>query len=157
MTTAQLIYATIATIDPSLGWRACFGWFKWWLAPVFTEAAVWAATLPAAGQEILTDRVTHVRDGDTIVVGQSAIRRQGVHAPELDEPGGYLPAARTTDTPHPPDSQIGSMEGLHANPLERSAYFRNGAPALPGARGIRYGHHVERPQKISQKNFSENS
>jgi len=101
MTTAQLIYATIATIGLSLGWRACFGWFKWWLAPVFTGAAVWAATLPATGQEILTDRVTHVRDGDTIVVGQSAIYLQGVHAPELDEPGGYLPAARTTDTPHP--------------------------------------------------------
>jgi len=34
--------------------------------------------------------VTQVRDGDTIVVGKhTAIRLQGVHAPEFDEQGGY--------------------------------------------------------------------
>ena len=48
MTTAQLIYATIATIGLALGWRACFGWFKWWLAPIFAGAALWASMLPAA-------------------------------------------------------------------------------------------------------------
>ncbi len=90
MTTAQLIYATIATIGLALGWRACFGWFKWWLAPIFAGAALWAAVLPAAAQEVITDIVTHVRDGDTIVVGRhTAVRLQGVHAPELGEPGGY--------------------------------------------------------------------
>ena len=48
MTIAQLIYATIATIGLALGWWACFGWFKWWLAPIFAGAAIWAAMLPAA-------------------------------------------------------------------------------------------------------------
>ena len=90
MTTAQLIYATIATIGLCLGWRACFGWFKWWLAPIFVGAAIWSAVLPAAAQDALTGRVAHVRDGDTIVIGPSTpVRLQGVHAPELDEPGGY--------------------------------------------------------------------
>jgi len=48
MTSAQLIYTSKATIGPAFGWRACFGWFKWWLAPIFAGAAVWAAMLPAA-------------------------------------------------------------------------------------------------------------
>jgi len=43
-----LKYATIATIGLAFGWRVCFGWFKWWLAPIFAGAAVWAAMLPAA-------------------------------------------------------------------------------------------------------------
>ena len=32
--------------------------------------------------------VTHVRDGDTIVVGKQAIRLNGIAAPERNEPGG---------------------------------------------------------------------
>ena len=36
----------------------------------------------------LTGHVTHVRDGDTIVVGSMPIRLNGLAAPEGDEPGG---------------------------------------------------------------------
>jgi endonuclease YncB( thermonuclease family) len=36
----------------------------------------------------LTGQVTHVRDGDTIVVGSMPIRLNGLAAPEGDEPGG---------------------------------------------------------------------
>ena len=36
----------------------------------------------------LTAVVTHVRDGDTIEVGGTPIRLQGLAAPEGDEPGG---------------------------------------------------------------------
>lgn len=36
----------------------------------------------------LTGKVTHVRDGDTIVVGGMPIRLAGLAAPEGDEPGG---------------------------------------------------------------------
>ena len=52
-----------------LGWRVIFGWLRWWLVPIFAGAAVWASMLPAAAQDALTGRVTHVRDGDTIVIG----------------------------------------------------------------------------------------
>ena len=68
MTNAQLIYATIATIGLALGWRECFGWFRWRLAPIIAGAALWAT--PAVAQDTLTDTVTHVRDGDTIVIGR---------------------------------------------------------------------------------------
>ena len=40
----------------------------------------------------LEGTVTHVRDGDTIEIGDTAIRLSGLHAPEMDEAGG--PAAR---------------------------------------------------------------
>jgi endonuclease YncB( thermonuclease family) len=42
--------------------------------------------------EIFTGVVTHVRDGDTIVVGKQPIRLDGVHAPEMRDDGG--PEAR---------------------------------------------------------------
>ena len=48
MTTAQFIYATVAMIGLSLGWRALFGWSRWWLAPIFSGAALWGVMLPAA-------------------------------------------------------------------------------------------------------------
>ena len=46
--------------------------------------------LPALADDptILTGTVTHVRDGDTILVGKIPIRLNGVSAPELDEPLG---------------------------------------------------------------------
>ena len=44
--------------------------------------------LPAVAGEI-TGTVTHVRDGDTIEVDGTAIRLQGVAAPEMHEPGGH--------------------------------------------------------------------
>ena len=44
-------------------------------------------TSSASGAD-LTDTVNHVRDGDTIEVGGLAIRLQGLHAPETDDPGG---------------------------------------------------------------------
>ncbi len=43
--------------------------------------------LPALADEI-TGTVTHVRDGYTIEVDGTAIRLQGIVAPELTEPGG---------------------------------------------------------------------
>jgi endonuclease YncB( thermonuclease family) len=36
----------------------------------------------------LTGEVTYVRDGDTIELGEMAIRLQGLAAPEWNEPGG---------------------------------------------------------------------
>ena len=44
--------------------------------------------LPAVAEEI-TGTVTHIRDGDTIEVDGTAIRLQGVAAPEMHEPGGH--------------------------------------------------------------------
>ena len=42
----------------------------------------------AAEPTTFTDTVTHVRDGDTIEVGEVPIRLNGVSAPELNEPLG---------------------------------------------------------------------
>ena len=42
----------------------------------------------AADPTILTGTVTHLRDGDTIEVGNIPIRLNGVSAPELKEPLG---------------------------------------------------------------------
>lgn len=42
----------------------------------------------AYATDTLTGQVTHVRDGDTIVVSGQPIRLQGLHAPELADPGG---------------------------------------------------------------------
>ncbi|MDX2103159.1 MAG: thermonuclease family protein [Alphaproteobacteria bacterium] len=36
----------------------------------------------------LEGRVSHVRDGDTLEIGGTAIRLSGIAAPELDQPGG---------------------------------------------------------------------
>lgn len=36
----------------------------------------------------LEGTVTHVRDGDTIEIGGTAVRLSGLHAPEMDEAGG---------------------------------------------------------------------
>jgi micrococcal nuclease len=47
-----------------------------------------AAPLAAAEPNTLTGMVTHVRDGDTIEVGKTPIRLNGVSAPELKEPLG---------------------------------------------------------------------
>jgi len=43
---------------------------------------------PALAGGTLQGTVTHVRDGDTIEVGEVAVRLNGLHAPELDEQGG---------------------------------------------------------------------
>lgn len=49
--------------------------------------------LPAlADASTVEGTVTHVRDGDTIEIGETAVRLSGLHAPEMDEAGG--PAAR---------------------------------------------------------------
>ena len=47
-----------------------------------------ATTSAVADPTILTGKVTHVRDGDTIEVGKTPIRLSGVSAPELKEPLG---------------------------------------------------------------------
>lgn len=46
------------------------------------------ATAGSCPRGMLTGEVTHVRDGDTIVVGSMPIRLNGLAAPEGDEPGG---------------------------------------------------------------------
>jgi endonuclease YncB( thermonuclease family) len=43
---------------------------------------------PALAGGTLQGTVTHVRDGDTIEVGEIAVRLNGLHAPELDKQGG---------------------------------------------------------------------
>ena len=43
---------------------------------------------PALAGSVLEGTVTHVRDGDTIEIGETAIRLSGLHAPEMDEAGG---------------------------------------------------------------------
>jgi len=48
-----------------------------------------AVTRGPKAETVLEGIVTHVRDGDTIEVAGIAIRLQGLHAPELGEPGGY--------------------------------------------------------------------
>ena len=56
-------------------------------------AALCLLVAPAlAGPSTIEGTVTHVRDGDTIEIGETAIRLSGLHAPEMDEAGG--PAAR---------------------------------------------------------------
>ena len=55
------------------------------IALILSLSATAAAT---AEQTVLTGTVTHVRDGDTIEVGEAPIRLNGVSAPELDEPLG---------------------------------------------------------------------
>ncbi len=43
---------------------------------------------PALADSVLEGTVTHVRDGDTIEIGETAVRLSGLHAPEMDEAGG---------------------------------------------------------------------
>ena len=50
-----------------------------------------------AWAEDLQGTVTHVRDGDTIEVGNMPIRLNGLHAPELDRRGGKRAAAFMRD------------------------------------------------------------
>ena len=60
--------------------------------PFLGLAAALLAASPADAAKCprgtLTGQVTHVRDGDTIVVGSLPIRLNGLAAPEGDEPGG---------------------------------------------------------------------
>ena len=56
-----------------------------WCTSLVLAASLTA--LPVLAAE-LTGTVTHVRDGDTIEVDGTAIRLQGVAAPEMHEPGG---------------------------------------------------------------------
>ena len=41
-----------------------------------------------AGPSTIEGAVTHVRDGDTIEIGETAVRLSGLHAPEMDGAGG---------------------------------------------------------------------
>lgn len=43
---------------------------------------------PTLAGSVLEGTVTHVRDGDTIEIGETAVRLSGLHAPEMDEDGG---------------------------------------------------------------------
>ena len=55
---------------------------------VFALVLPWPSTAADCPRGTLTGEVTHVRDGDTIVVGSMPIRLNGLAAPEGDEPGG---------------------------------------------------------------------
>jgi endonuclease YncB( thermonuclease family)/Spy/CpxP family protein refolding chaperone len=46
------------------------------------------SAISAKDYQQMTGVVTHVRDGDTIEIGDAAIRLQGLHAPELSDPLG---------------------------------------------------------------------
>ena len=48
----------------------------------------WSAPTAQCSRGTLTGEVTYVRDGDTIELGEMAIRLQGLAAPEWNEPGG---------------------------------------------------------------------
>jgi len=65
------------------------------LACVLVIAAAWPVGQVQA--EDLQGTVTHVRDGDTIEVGNVPIRLNGLHAPELDDPGGKRAATFMRD------------------------------------------------------------
>ena len=78
--------------------------------------ALRSRTVPAAA--------VYVHDGDTIYVGQEAIRLRGIDAPELDEPGGVAAKWRL-------------VELLHAGPVTIvprviDAYCRTVADVLVG-------------------------
>ncbi len=59
-------------------------------AAIAVSAVVLASTLPQAAEKrtLIAGAVTDVRDGDTIEVGRTAVRLQGVAAPELRQPLG---------------------------------------------------------------------
>lgn len=65
------------------------------LACVLVIAAAWPVGQVQA--EDLQGTVTHVRDGDTIEVGNVPIRLNGLHAPELGDPGGNRAATFMRD------------------------------------------------------------
>ena len=48
----------------------------------------WSAPSAQCSRGTLAGQVTYVRDGDTIELGEMAIRLQGLAAPEWNEPGG---------------------------------------------------------------------
>ena len=55
---------------------------------IATLIALLVGILRAADASEIGGPVSHVRDGDTLVVAGTAIRLQGLDAPELREPGG---------------------------------------------------------------------
>ena len=55
------------------------------IIPISLSLLMTSAKADADEPTILTGTVTHVRDGDTIEVGEVPIRLNGVSAPELDE------------------------------------------------------------------------
>ncbi len=59
-----------------------------WLALLVTVVLAVMAARQDARRDTLVGAVTHVRDGNTIEVGEVAIRLNGIAAPALDAPGG---------------------------------------------------------------------
>ena len=55
---------------------------------LFLVAIIGAAVADPCPSGPLIGQVTHVFDGDTIALGDTRIRLQGISAPELGEPGG---------------------------------------------------------------------
>jgi len=60
----------------------------WRILRACVVAAIPAATSPAGAAELVAGIVTHVRDGDTIVVGAVPVRLWGIAAPERRDPLG---------------------------------------------------------------------
>ena len=59
-----------------------------YLTLVISQSLVFTSAIAFAEPTLLSGTVTHVRDGDTIEVGNIPIRLNGVSAPELKEPLG---------------------------------------------------------------------
>jgi micrococcal nuclease len=57
-------------------------------AGIATALLLLAASPASAGEFVLVGTLTHVRDGDTVVVAGTAIRLEGIAAPEKSEPMG---------------------------------------------------------------------
>ena len=74
------LFAPLIMIGLALGWFA--GEFG------LGELGLPGVGRVAAGEADLSGTVTHVRDGDTIVVGDTPVRLQGVSAPERGDPHG---------------------------------------------------------------------
>lgn len=70
-----------------------------------------------SSESILSGRVTHVRDGDTIEIDGRAVRLQGLHAPELSEPFGPLAKAAM--------EQIVDGQTLHCSLTGQRSYDRD--------------------------------
>ena len=58
------------------------------LATLKVAALCLLASTALADASMVEGTVTHVRDGDTIEIGETAVRLSGLHAPEMDENRG---------------------------------------------------------------------
>jgi len=69
----------------------------------------WSAPVAQCPRGTLTGEVTYVRDGDTIELGEMAIRLQGLAAPEWNEPGGTDAREAMIELVHSRTARCGAM------------------------------------------------